>query len=75
MRDYIMLDRGMSEAEVLYRVGPFDHQTVSSDYHENIVRKVWFYIPTREDTDSWITEIEFDNSGAVQSLKRYRAKP
>jgi len=75
MRDYIRLDRGMSEAEVLYRVGPFDHQSISSDYYQNVIRKIWYYIPDRQTSDSWITEIEFDNRGVIQSLKRYRARP
>ena len=47
MRDYIKLRRGMSEAEVLYRLGSPDHETVRSDYHHNILRKTWFFIPAR----------------------------
>ncbi|MBI2994928.1 MAG: hypothetical protein HYY48_12250 [Gammaproteobacteria bacterium] len=75
MRDYIRLDRGMSEAEVLYRVGPYDHQSISSDHYHNIIRKTWYYIPERRNSDSWITEIEFDHGGIIQSLRRYRARP
>lgn len=74
MRDYNLLTRGMSEAEVLYRVGPYDHETRYSDYDHNIIRKVWYYIPARSTSNSWITEIEFDQSGVVQSLTRYRAR-
>lgn len=74
MRDYILLARGMSEAEVLYRVGPYDHQSVSTDYHHNVIRKVWYYIPEHASSDAWITEIEFDNAGTIQSLNRYRAR-
>jgi len=74
MRDYNLLSRGMSEAEVLYRVGPYDHETRYTDYHHNIVRKVWHYIPERATSSAWITEIEFDQSGLVQSLVRYRAR-
>lgn len=74
MRDYNLLTRGMSEAEVLYRVGTYDHQSVYSDYHNNIMRKVWYYIPERERSDAWITEIEFDHNGIVQSLQRYRVR-
>jgi len=74
MQDFIRLSRGMSEAEILYRVGPFDHESVSTDYHNNVIKKVWYYIPTRQSSDAWITEIEFDRSGTVQSLDRYRAR-
>jgi hypothetical protein len=64
----------MSEAEVLYRVGPYDHETRYTDYDHNIVRKIWYYIPARSTSNSWITEIEFDANGLVQSLARYRAR-
>jgi hypothetical protein len=75
MRDYSLLRRGMSEAEILHRVGPSDHQTVFTDWHHNVVRKVWYYIPRHGQSDGWITEIEFDMHGTVQSLERYRARP
>jgi hypothetical protein len=74
MRDYNLLSRGMSEAEVLYRVGPYDHETRYTDYDHNVIRKIWYYIPARPTSSSWITEIEFDGSGVVQSLSRYRAR-
>ncbi|MGH8245878.1 MAG: hypothetical protein ACREUU_05540 [Gammaproteobacteria bacterium] len=74
MRDYNLLTRGMTEAEVLYRVGGYDHESVYTDYHHNIMRKVWYYIPDRHRSDAWITEIEFDHNGVVQSLQRYRAR-
>lgn len=74
MRDYSLLTRGMSEAEILYRIGPYDHQSVYTDYHHNVIRKIWYYIPERKSSDAWITEIEFDQGGIVQSLQRYRAR-
>lgn len=74
MRDYNLLSRGMSEAEVLYRVGPYDHETRYTDYDHAVTRKVWYYIPARVTSSSWITEIEFDQNGSVQSLVRYRAR-
>lgn len=72
MRDFIQLKRGMSEAEVLYRVGPYDHETVRFDYYNNIQKKTWYYIPIRNTSNSWITEITFNGSGIIQSLERYR---
>ena len=74
MRDYILLKTGMSIAEVLYRVGPFDYESVSSDHHHNIIKQIWYYIPSNQGSDSWITELVFDRAGHLQSLERYRAK-
>ena len=73
MKDFIYLNRGMSEAEVLYRVGPYDHETVVFDYHNNILKKTWYYIPVRNTSNAWITEITFNGSGIIQSLDRYRS--
>lgn len=74
MRDYIQLKRGMSEAEVLYRVGPYDHETMMFDYQHNIQKKTWYYIPAQHTSNSWITEITFNRSGIIQSLERYPAR-
>jgi len=74
MRDYIKLRKGMSEAEVLYRLGNPDHETVRSDYHHNILRKSWFFIPKQRSSDKWITEIEFDSRGRIIKLDRNRIK-
>jgi hypothetical protein len=74
MRDFNLLSRGMSEAEVLFRVGPYDHETRYTDYDHSVVRKIWYYIPARATSNAWITEIEFDQNGVVQSLNRYRAR-
>lgn len=74
MRDFIRLKNGMSEAEVLYRVGTPDHESLYMDYHHNVLRKVWYYIPARTASNAWITEITFDHAGVVQSLQRDRAR-
>ena len=71
MRDYIKLRKGMSEAEVLYRLGSPDHETIKSDYHHNILRKSWFFIPAKS-SDKWITEIEFNSNGRIINLDRNR---
>ena len=47
MRDYITLRTGMSEAEVLYKFGPSDHETIRSDRLDFVLSKTWFYIPIR----------------------------
>lgn len=72
MRDYIRLSKGMSEAEVLYRLGPPDHETIQSDYHQNVLRKSWFFIPLPQNRGKWITEIEFDSKGRIINLDRDR---
>lgn len=74
MRDYIQLQRGMSEAEVLYRVGPSDYESVATDHHHNILEKTWYYIPARATSSGWITEIKFDHRGLIESLERYRVR-
>ena len=74
MRDFNHLKRGMTEAEVLYRVGPYDHESIYTDHYNNIIRKVWYYIPATRGSNSWITEIVINRIGEIQSLERYRAR-
>ena len=74
MRDFIHLKRGMSEGEVLYRIGRYDHESVRTDYHHNVVEKRWFYIPKSEGSNKWITEIVINHYGEIKSMERYRAR-
>jgi len=75
MRDYNLLSTGMSEAEVLYRLGPYDHETVTYGRFFTIHQKTWYYIPSRGEISNkrWITEIQFNDRGLVSGLDRYRA--
>lgn len=70
MRDYHLLDIGMSEAEVLHRVGPPDHETVVNDGFFGPSGFVWYYIPT--EPRGWITEIIFDSHGRIKDTRRYK---
>ena len=74
MRDYIMLKKGMSEAEVLYRFGPYDHETIRSDTYNYVLEKTWYYIPANGSTNDWITEIRFNSKGKIVDLERYKVK-
>ncbi len=76
MRDYITLRSGMTEAEVLYKFGPSDHETIRSDRLDFVLSKTWFYIPIRGNngSDKWITEIKFDSNGRLIKRDRYRVK-
>ena len=74
MRDYITLRTGMTEAEVLYKFGPSDHETIRSDRLDFTLSKTWFYIPTRNGNHKWITEIKFDSNGRLIKRDRYRVK-
>ncbi len=74
MRDYILLKNEISEAEVLYKFGSPDHETIRSDYHHYILSKIWFYIPTQYGSNKWITEFRFDGNGKLISKDRYRAR-
>jgi len=71
MRDFNLLSEGMSEAEVLYRLGPYDHETVYTDYYRFPIRKRWAYLPA-PGRKGWITEITFNHSGQVDRIDRYR---
>ncbi|MDN5882960.1 MAG: hypothetical protein L0H37_11385, partial [Nitrosospira sp.] len=66
MRDYNLLDIGMSLAEVEVRVGPPDRETVYG-YGDKII---WYYLPDSQ--NGWITEIIFNSGGRVNNLKRYK---
>lgn len=72
--DFKFIDTGMSEGEVLYRIGVPDHETIQSDFYHNIIRKTWFYIPEKRTPSSkrWISEVTFDFRGNVSNVKRYR---
>lgn len=74
MRDYNLLTRGMTEAEILYRLGPYDHETVSFDHFLHILHKTWYYIPAPNEVSNrqWITEIRFNGNGEVIRLERYK---
>tara|TARA_B100000029_G_C17230586_1_gene835174 strand:+ start:158 stop:451 length:294 start_codon:yes stop_codon:yes gene_type:complete len=74
MRDYITLRTGMSEAEVLYKFGPSDHETIRSDRLDYTLSKTWFYIPNHSSNNKWITEIKFDSNGKLIKRDRYRVK-
>ena len=71
MRDFVRLQRGMTEAEVLYRLGRYDHETVFTDAYHQPIRKRWSYLPAYG-RRGWITEITFDSRGLVSGLERYR---
>lgn len=70
MRDYHFLDTGMSQAEVLYRVGPPDRESVFGDGIHGASRIIWYYIPSN--SRGWITEIIFDSNGVIRDTKRYK---
>lgn len=76
MQDYNLLSNGMSEAEVLYRLGPYDYENVAADNYNNIQHKTWYYIPAHDENSNrkWITEIRFDNNGRVIARDRYKPR-
>ena len=71
MRDYHLLDIGMSQAEVEYRVGPPDRESVfHGGYHGGTTKIIWYYIP--DGPNGWITEIIFDARGRIKDTRRYK---
>lgn len=74
MRDYIILKNKITEAEVLYRFGAPDHETINSDHRNFIQSKTWFYIPAKSGSNKWITEFKFNGNGKLISKDRYRIR-
>lgn len=70
MRDYHLLDIGMSQAEVLYRVGPPDRESVFEGGYHGTTKVIWYYIPNHP--GGWITEVIFDSHGEIKDTKRYK---
>lgn len=70
MRDYHLLDTGMSQAEVLHRVGPPDQESVFDGGYYGPAKVIWYYMPQR--SSGWITEIIFDSNGRIKDMKRYK---
>lgn len=70
MRDYHLLDIGMSQAEVEYRVGPPDRESVLDGGLYGVTKTIWYYIP--KGPNGWITEITFDANGRIKDKKRYK---
>lgn len=67
-KKYRILSRGMSAAEVLYRVGPPDFRQLRDPHWTN--KQTWFYVPTQTDRDPWQTVIQFDAWGYIQRIDR-----
>ena len=74
MRDYILLKNGMTEAEVLFRVGPPNHETIKSDHYNYVFSRTWFYIPDQGSNGKWISELKFNADGELISRDRYRVR-
>ncbi len=74
MREYIILKNEVTEAEVLYRFGAPDHETINSDNFHQLLSKTWFYIPAQSGSNKWITEFKFNGNGKLISWDRYRIR-
>ncbi|MGE0383733.1 MAG: hypothetical protein AB7Q97_03330 [Gammaproteobacteria bacterium] len=72
LRKFSLIVEGMSEAEVMYRLGPFDRESVLQDGHHGPLRKKWYYIPDGHYSGEWITEITFDGNGRVKRIDRVK---
>jgi hypothetical protein len=71
-RDYMHLRHGMTEAQVLMRVGPPDYERELYGYYGGIFGRIWYYLPEEYPTREYITEIHFDALGHIRRLERYR---
>ena len=68
--DFRLLDRGMSEAEVLLRVGPPDRETVINNFF--VYKKIWYYIPDGHYSGDYLTKLNFDIHDNVSSIERIK---
>ncbi len=66
---YRLLERGMSSAEVQYRVGAPDRETLVNTQY--VFRRIWYYLPERS-TGGWLSRIEFGPDDRVDALARHR---
>ena len=66
--DYIFLEDGMSEGEILLRAGPPDYETLINNFY--LYRKIWYYIPDGSYSGDRLTKITFDASGNVINIER-----
>lgn len=68
--DFRLLNEGMSEAQILLRVGPPDHETFVDNFFT--YKKIWYYIPDGSYSDDRLTELTFDINGKVVFIKRIK---
>lgn len=66
--DYIFLKEGMSEGEVLLRVGPPDFVSVVDNFY--LQRRIWYYLPDGNYSGDRLTELTFDVRGKVIQIER-----
>ncbi len=69
-RDFRLLKAGMSEMEVLSRVGEPDRERVIDN--DFMYRMIWYYVPDGNYSGDWSTTITFDANGRVVSIQRER---
>jgi hypothetical protein len=63
---------GMQEGEVLHRIGPPDHEAVTSGAKGLPEEKTWTYFPTARDAQT-LTVLQF-RAGVVTSVERRIAR-
>jgi len=68
--DYRMLKRGMSEAQILSRIGEPDRETVIDNALS--YKKIWYYLPDGSYSWQFITIITIDANGRVSRIERER---
>lgn len=69
-REFRLLKAGMSEVEVLSRVGEPDRERVIDNHF--MYRMIWYYVPDGDYSGDWSTTITFDANGRVVSIRRER---
>jgi hypothetical protein len=69
-RDYRLLQKGMSEAEIPMRAGPPDCESVVSTQY--LYKKIWCYVPDGSYSGDWLTIITIGPDGKVINIEGTR---
>jgi hypothetical protein len=70
--DFARIDLGMSEAEVLVRLGPPDHESFEGYAPNRSLRKSFFYFSEPERYQNITTVIEFQGGRVIRKDRIYR---
>jgi hypothetical protein len=72
LREFGLIQRGMSEAEVLVRLGPPDHESFEGFTPKNLLLKSYFYFSEPDRHQDIITVIKFKGGRVVRKERTIR---
>ena len=72
LREFGMIERGMSEAEVLVRLGPPDHESFEGYSRHKLLIKSYFYFSEPGRHQDITTVIKFEGGRVIRKERIYR---